>query len=105
MPGTSNSADNIAKEAVITFLKSSEFGEIIKEIVHHEVNVILTEVGRIRGELEAVKAANVDLIKLLTNPKISGTKVPDTDTTHGKEQWRLVRGGRGGSASPGKIDY
>ena len=84
MPGTSNSTDNIAKEAVITFLKSSEFGEIIKEIVHHEVNAILTEVGRIRGELEAVKAANVDLIKLLTNPKISGTKMPDT--THVKER-------------------
>lgn len=54
-------------DELVNFLKSSEFSDIIQNIVRKEVNYLNQQISDLRSEIDNLKQTNIDLIRLLSN--------------------------------------
>ncbi|KAK9704080.1 hypothetical protein QE152_g28524 [Popillia japonica] len=67
-PGTrANSDKNQEFNSVVTFIKSAEFGDIIRNIVNNEMRNLQEQVVDLINEVTMLRQSNVELIQLLTS--------------------------------------
>lgn len=68
MPPETRSGEKTERnESIINFLKSSEFLDLIQEIIKSETSALREEIASLRGEVQIIRESNVELLKLLTS--------------------------------------
>lgn len=63
-------------DAVMCFLRSSEFTEIISNIIKSETSPLREEITALRSELNILKESNIELIKLLSLKSVNLKNIP-----------------------------
>ncbi|KAK9719374.1 hypothetical protein QE152_g22713 [Popillia japonica] len=74
-PGTrANSDKNDESNSVVTFIKSAEFGDIIRNIVNNEMRNLQEQVADLINEVTMLRQSNVELTQLLTSKEYAQSK-------------------------------